>query len=137
MGRSPMCKTCVSYLPNPDGTVVCEYSGRIIDAKSKPPSLDTTCYERRQKKKLSPTELVLARSIAGRKGGKKAGYGKGRAPTKTMTIRLLDYHVIVAYARELNVFIAEAIHRIAKAIVKNHPNTKPTGWIEDEQKSNV
>jgi hypothetical protein len=89
-----------------------------------------TCYERRQKKKLTPQELSLVRSNAGRKGGRVSGYGKGRAPTKTMTIRRLDYEVITAYAKKLNYSIAETIHKISKSITIKHPDTKPKGWIE-------
>lgn len=54
--------------------------------------------------------LSAKRSAAGRKGGRVAGYGKGRAPTKTLTVRKPDYDVIVALSDMRKVAIAEAIH---------------------------
>ena len=128
MGRSPKCKTCVSYTPNADGTVVCEYSGKSIDVESKP--LYDACYEKRQKKKLSPAELSMVRSIAGKKGGKKAGYGKGRAPTKQMSVRLPDYKVFVGYSRKKNHAMAEQFHLVASQMLEEHPELKPPEWID-------
>ena len=130
MSRKPFCKTCVSYQPQADGLFVCDHSGATIEKNGQPLYENGACYERKQKKKLTPQELSLVRSNAGRKGGRVSGYGGGRAPTKTMTIRQLDYEVITAYAKKLNYSIAEAIHKISKSITIKYPDTKPKGWIE-------
>lgn len=80
------------------------------------------------KQKLSPEKLSLVRSAAGRKGGLKSGYGKGRAPTNTATIRRHDYLVFRNYAGKRS--LAETFHVIAKAIVAKHPELKPPEWID-------
>ena len=130
MGRKPKCKTCVSYTPQDDGTVECEYSGKVIDPESSPLFDGGSCYERREKKKLTPDELSLVRSEAGRKGGLKNGGGKGRTPTTTITVRLLDYRVFLSYAKSLKVSITESFHKTARAIVAKHPELKPPDWID-------
>ena len=130
MSRKPSCKTCVSYQPQADGSFVCNLKRVTIEKSARSSIENDTCYERRQKKKLTPQELSLVRSNAGRKGGRVSGYGGGRAPTKTMTIRQLDYEVITAYAKKLNYSIAETIHKISKSITIKYPDTKPKGWIE-------
>lgn len=123
-----MCKTCRDYLPQDDGTVVCNYSGKIIDPDGKPMFDDGKCYERKPKDKPTREALSAIRSAAGRKGGRKAGYGKGRAPTNTATIRRHDYLVFQGYAG--NGSLAEMFHKLAKAILAKHPELKPEGWQE-------
>ena len=130
MGRKPMCKTCVSYEPQNDGTILCEYSGKLIDPESSPMFDGGACYERKVKKKLTPAELSLIRSKAGRKGGKAAGYGKGRAPTKQLSIRLHDYKVFSCYSQKNGLAFAEQFHVITRKIVANHPELKPPDWID-------
>ena len=129
MGRSPMCKTCVSYMPNPDGTVVCEHSGRIIDANSKPLYEDGACYERKPKNKVSPTELSKIRSAAGKKGGLKR---RGRTPKSQMQINTIDFLVFSEYAKrvEKDTIVRTFHNRIAKKILVTHPELKPSGWVE-------
>ena len=84
----------------------------------------------RNKRKLSPEELSLVRSAAGRKGGLKSGYGKGRAPTRTATVRLHDYKVLVAYAGMKKSSIAGMFHLVAKSVVAKYPQLKPPEWID-------
>ena len=79
-----------------------------------------------EKKKLTPEELSRIRSEAGRKGGRAAGYGKGRAPTKTMTVREPDYHIIVNYADAKQISIAEALHRICEGLKAKYPELLTT-----------
>lgn len=130
MSRKPSCKTCVSYQPQKDGSIVCDFSGATIEKNSQPLYENGTCYERKQKKKLTPQELSLIRSNAGRKGGRTAGYGKGRAPTKTITVRQHDYEVFTAFAAMKKRSIAEQFHAIAKSMVDKTPQIKPKGWID-------
>lgn len=132
MGRKPLCKTCVSYEPQKDGTIRCEYSGKIIDPESSPMFGDEagTCYERKSRRKLTPAQLSLVRSKAGRKGGRAAGYGKGRAPTKQLSIRLHDYKVFCGYSQKNGLAFAEQFHVITRKIVANHPELKPPDWID-------
>lgn len=132
MGRSPMCKTCVSYTPNADGTIVCEYSGAVIDANSKPlyqNEKDGPCYERRPKKKVSPTELSKIRSAAGKKGGMKK---RGRTPKSQMQINKIDFLVFSEYARrvEKDTIVRTFHNRITKKILLTHPELKPPGWVD-------
>lgn len=130
MSRKPLCKTCVSYQPQKDGSVVCDFSGATIEKNSQPLYENGTCYERKQKKKLTPQELSLIRSTAGRKGGRTAGYGKGRAPTKQMSVRLHDHKVFTEYSRKKGHAVAEQFHIIASEIVKKYPELKPPEWID-------
>lgn len=130
MSRKPSCKTCVSYQAQKDGSVVCDFSGATIEKNSQPLYENGTCYERKQKKKLTPQELSLIRSTAGRKGGRTAGYGKGRAPTKTITVRQHDYEVFTAFAAMKKRSIAEQFHAVAKSMVDKTPQIKPKGWID-------
>ena len=126
--RHPLCKTCCDYRPQEDGTVICYYSGKAIAPDGSPMFDGGKCYERKGKPKRSPQEISAIRAAAGRKGGRKAGYGKGRAPTKTATIRQHDYLVFCKYAG--NRSLAETFHMIAKSIVAKHPEMKPHGWID-------
>lgn len=73
-----------------------------------------------KKEKLTKEELSRVRSIAGRKGGRKSGYGKGRAPTKTVTVRKADYDILVAYADLRQFPIAEGIHRLCVGLTKKY-----------------
>ena len=130
MGRKPKCRTCVSYEPQQDGTILCEYSGKLIDPESAPMFDGGTCYERKEKKKLTPAELSLIRSKAGRMGGLKSGGGKGPVQTKTMNVRLHDHKVFVGYSQMNNCSLAEQFHVIAKKIVASHPELKPPDWID-------
>ena len=130
MGRKPKCKTCVSYTPQDDGTVECEYSGRKIDPESSPLYDEGACYERAPKKKLTPAELSFIRSKAGRKGGRKAGYGKGRAPTRQIQVRKCDHEVFFGYSQKNKRAMAEQFHVITTQIVAKHPELKPPDWID-------
>lgn len=129
MGRSPKCKTCVSYAPNADGTVMCEYSGKLIDANSKPLFDSGACYERRQKKKLSPVELSKVRSVAGKKGGLRR---RGRTLKSQMQINKIDFLVFSEYAKrvEKDTIVRTFHNRIAKKILLTHPELKPPEWID-------
>ena len=126
--RHPMCKTCCDYRPQQDGTVICNYSGKAIAPDGSPMFDGGKCYERKTRQKKTAQEISAARSAAGRKGGRKAGYGKGRAPTNTVTMRRHDYLVFNAYAGKRS--LAETIHQIAKSILAKHPEMKPEGWID-------
>ena len=116
-------------MPNPDGTVVCEHSGRIIDANSKPLYEDGACYERKPKNKVSPTELSKIRSAAGKKGGLKR---RGRTPKSQMQINTIDFLVFSEYAKrvEKDTIVRTFHNRIAKKILVTHPELKPSGWVE-------
>ena len=130
MGRKPKCKTCVSYTPQDDGTVECEYSGNVIDPESSPLFDGGSCYKRKEKRKLTPAQLSLIRSRAGRIGGLKSGGGKGPIQTKTMNVRLHDHKVFANYSQTNNRSIAEQFHVIARQIVTKHPELKPPDWID-------
>lgn len=131
MGRSPMCKTCVSYAPNDDGTIVCEYSGRTIDANSKPPFDDPSCYERKQKRKLTLAELSAIRSAAGKKGGAKT---TGRKQKHTIEIDKIDYDLFARYASKvLGKTLVAAFHEEVVKIVEKHPELKPPEWIDERK----
>lgn len=130
MSRTPKCKTCVSYSVDEKGCAVCEYSGHVIERESSPLYDNGQCYERRSHEKLSPSELSLARSNAGKKGGRTAGYGKGRSPTKQMSVRLHDYNVFSAYAKKERRALAEQFHVIMRQVVTKYPELKPDGWID-------
>ena len=129
-GRKPKCKNCTSYVPQPDGSVICEYSGKVITADSSALFDDGACYERKKKPKITPAELSKIRSAAGRKGGRAAGYGKGRAPTKQLSVRLHDYNAFSNYSQRNGFALAEQFHDIAKKIVIKHPELKPPDWID-------
>ena len=77
-----------------------------------------------EKKKLTREELSRVRSAAGRKGGRKAGYGHGRAPTKTMMVRLPDYNILSAYADLRGFSLAEGIHRLCVGLTKKYDELK-------------
>ena len=77
-----------------------------------------------KKEKLTKEELSMVRSLAGRKGGSKSGYGKGRAPTKTVTVRKADYDILVAYADLRQFPIAEGIHRLCVGLTKKYDELK-------------
>lgn len=79
------------------------------------------------KKKITPEELSRIRSEAGRKGGRAAGYGNGRAPTKTITVREPDYHILVNYADAQQISIAETIHRICEGLKAKSPELSTVG----------
>lgn len=130
MSRTPKCKTCVSYRTDEKGCTVCEYSGHVIERDSSPLYDNGQCYERKERAKLSPSELSLARSNAGKKGGRTAGYGKGRAPTKQMSVRLHDYNAFVAYAKKKRRAMAEQFHIIMRQVVMKDPELKPKDWID-------
>ena len=116
-------------MPNADGTIVCECSGRTIDANSKPPFDDPSCYERRPKKKVSPTELSKIRSEAGKKGGLKK---RGRTPKSQIQINKIDFLVFSEYARrvEKDTIVQTFHNRITKKILLTHPELKPPDWVD-------
>lgn len=131
MGRKPKCKTCVSYTPQDDGTVECEYSGRKIDPESSPLFEDGACYERAPKKKLTPAELSKIRSAAGKKGGMKK---RGRTPKSQMQVNAMDFKVFSAYALQIQgqTIVATFHNKIARQLVAKYPQLKPEGWKDEE-----
>lgn len=127
-GRKPKCKNCAHFkvLTDEYGE---DYRCDLINDFVLPddaPSCNGS-FVRREKKRVTQDELSRIRSAAGRKGGRKAGYGKGRAPTNTVTIRHGDYLVFNAYAGKRS--LAEMFHQIAKSIIAKHPELKPPEWI--------
>ena len=59
-------------------------------------------------------------------------YGDGGAivPTRSLTVREPDYLVFRKYAFVNNITIADATHRLAKSLLKNHPDLKPESWVD-------
>lgn len=51
-------------------------------------------------------------------------------PTRSLTVREPDYLVFRKYAFVNNITIAEATHRLAKSLLKNHPDLKPETWVD-------
>lgn len=87
----------------------------------------------------TPAELSEARSRAAKmrkncRGGRPAGSVKDPSakaiPTRSLSIREPDYQVIRKFAFGKNVTIAEATHMLASALLKNHPDLKPEGWVD-------
>ncbi|MBQ4199610.1 MAG: hypothetical protein II649_06980 [Kiritimatiellae bacterium] len=93
-------------------------------------------YERKTK---SAAELSAARSRAAKsrkhnRGGRPAGSRTNpelkAVPTRSLTVREPDYLVFRAYAFKSNIQIAEAMHRLARSLLKNHADLKPESWVE-------
>ena len=87
----------------------------------------------------TPAELSAARSRAAKsrkhnRGGRPVGSQKDPSlkviPTRSLTIREPDYLVFRKYAFVNNITIADATHRFAKALLKNHPDLKPENWVD-------
>lgn len=129
MSRKPSCKTCVSYQPQSDGTVICDYNGTVIENDSQPLFDGGLCYERKLKKKLSPIELSEIRSAAGKKGGSKK---RGRIPKSQIQINTVDFKVLSAYASKIKKqTIVSTFHDIVvEQIVARYPELKPPEWID-------
>lgn len=122
-----LCKNCESFAVKEDGVKVCTYLNVARDETSNPPP-ESSCWKR--KARLSGIELSAKRSECGRKGGRPKGTGKGRAPTKQASLRLLDHTVLMAYAQMKNLPLVDAIHRLCKSLIKQYPQLKPDGWAE-------
>ena len=84
-------------------------------------------------------ELSAARSRAAKsrkhnRGGRPAGStidpAKKAVPTRSLSVREPDYQVFRKYAFVNNITISEAIHRLARSLLRNHPDLKPEGWVD-------
>ena len=91
------------------------------------------------RKTKNAAELSAARSLAAKsrkhnRGGRPAGAQKDPSmkvvPTRSLTVREPDYLVFRKYAFVKNITIADATHRLAKSLLKNHPDLKPEGWVD-------
>ena len=91
------------------------------------------------RKTKNAAELSAARSMAaksrknnrgGRPVGSKTNPELKAIPTRSLSVRDPDYQVFRAFAFKHNIQIAEAMHRLAKSVLKNHPDLKPEGWID-------
>ena len=91
------------------------------------------------RKTKSAAELSAARSLAARsrkhnRGGRPAGSRTNpelkAVPTRALTVREPDYQVFRKYAFVNNIQIAEAMHRLARSMLKNHPELKPQDWVD-------
>lgn len=129
MGRKPMCKTCASYEPQQDGTILCEYSGKLIDPESAPMFDGGTCYEKKAKQKLTPAQLSAVRSKAGKKGGSKK---RGRVPKGQMQVNAIDLKVFSAYATMIqnDTLVATFHKKVTRKLVEKYPELKPPDWID-------
>ena len=83
---------------------------------------------------LSAARSRAAKSRKNRRGGRPAGTSKDptkrAVPTRSLTIRDPDYHVFRKYAFKSDIQIAEAMHRLARSLLKNHPDLKPENWVD-------
>ena len=84
-------------------------------------------------------ELSAARSRAaksrkhnrgGRPAGSKTNPELKAVPTRSLTVRDPDYQVFRKYAFVNNIQIAETMHRLARSVLKNHPELKPQDWVD-------
>ena len=78
---------------------------------------------------------IAARKAAGYKNvGRKKGWTKDPTlkaiPPRSLTVREPDYQVFRKYAFQKEIAIAEAMHRLATSLLKNHPDLKPEGWVD-------
>ena len=119
MGRNPKCKTCTNIICTNGDCHFCKKTGKEVNPDT---SFDCEFYNKAQKPKKTAEELSLIRSESGRKGGKKAGYGSGRAETKQMSVRIGDWEMFGLFSKKMEVSMAEAFHRICVNIAKKHPD---------------
>ena len=91
------------------------------------------------RKTKSAAELSAARSRAAKsrkhnRGGRPAGSRTNpelkAIPTRSLTVREPDYQVFRKYALVNNLSIADATHKITKAVVAKHPELKPENWFD-------
>ena len=91
------------------------------------------------RKTKSAAELSEARSRAaksrknnrgGRPAGSKTNPELKAVPTRSLTVREPDYQVFRGYAFKSDIQIAEAMHRLARSLLKNHPDLKPKDWVQ-------
>lgn len=91
------------------------------------------------RKTKSAAELSAARSRAaksrkhnrgGRPAGSKTNPELKAVPTRSLTVREPDYQVFRKYAFVNNITIADATHRLARSLLKNHPELKPENWVD-------
>ena len=118
------CKNCNSFKRTETGCK-CKYLGKPLSEDATPPP-DMECWSKRQK--LTPEELSHVRSMAGRKGGKRSGYGNGGTPVQQTCIRKMDHDVLAGYAKLKKISIAESVHRICKSLVAKYPELKTELW---------
>lgn len=122
-----MCKTCVSYRFC-DGVASCEYSGSDIDPNGRPLYDDGLCYEKKEKKKLTPVELSQVRREAGRKGGLAKS---GRILKSTIKVNRSDYEVFYRYAITIRkMTVVAAFHEVAKQLVAKYPDLSSENWFK-------
>ena len=90
------------------------------------------------RKTKNAAELSAARSRAaksrkhnrgGRPAGSKTNPELKAVPTRSLTVREPDYQVFRKYAFVNNIQIAETMHRLARSLLKNHPELKPQDWV--------
>lgn len=122
------CKSCKHFIPQDEETAKCEYSGKLIDAKSEPMFDEGACYSRIEPNAQIREELSRKRAAAGRKGGLVRGYGKGPTPVRQMCVRAFDHAVFSAFALKKGASLAGAMHILASTLVKNQPDLKPENW---------
>lgn len=121
-----LCKNCESFASE-DGKAWCNYLNVERTDRDNPP-YESICWKPRPR--LSGDALSLARSEAGKLGGRKKGYGRGRAPTKQASLRLLDHNVLMAYSQMKKQSFAQTIHIVCNNLIKNYPNLRPDGWVD-------
>lgn len=99
-----------------------------------------------KKEKLTREELSRVRSENAKRGAEtrkrlglcRGGRPKGSTkdpslksiPPRSLTIREPDYHVFRKFAYQKEIPIAEAMHRVAASLLKNHPDLKPENWVD-------
>ena len=121
-----LCRNCESFVVS-DGKATCKYLNiDRTDADNPPP--ESVCWKKRPK--LSGAELSLVRARCGRMGVRPAGYGKGRAPCKAVTIHLADYSALSAYARMKGRTLVDTVHALCKSLIAKYPQLQPEGWVE-------
>ena len=121
-----LCRNCESFVVA-DGKTVCKCLDiERTDTDNPPP--ESMCWKKRPK--LSGDALSLLRSQSGRKGGRPAGYGKGRSPTKQASLRAMDHAVLSAYARLKGTSMADSVHRLCGSILIKYPQLKPENWVD-------
>ena len=99
-----------------------------------------------KKAKLTREQLSLVRSENAKRGAETrkrlglccGGRPKGSTkdptlkaiPPRSLTIREPDYNVFRKFAYQKEIPIAEAMHRVAASLLKNHPDLKPENWVD-------
>lgn len=122
-----LCKNCNSFRrSNDDTSFKCAFLKTELPGLDARPAENANCWSKRAP--LTPEELSRVRSAAGRKGGRKSGYGKGRTPVSQTCLRKMDHDVLQKYAAMKKVSLAESVHRICKSLVAKYPELKTDLW---------